>query len=91
MNHLFIIFFKLLDSVLKELSDSERNEFLLVKLNGLVHTDDNLALRAIIEQLHVRELDGDLITGSFSGKFLYYSHITSLDVKLHLLKRLNNI
>ncbi|XP_014286111.1 origin recognition complex subunit 4 [Halyomorpha halys] len=61
----------LLDSVLNELSNSESNEYLVVKLNGLVQTDDNLALRTIIEQLHITELDGDQITGSFSDNLMF--------------------
>lgn len=40
---------------------------ILVQLNGLIHTDDSLALKDIICQLHLESLAGDRVTGSFSG------------------------
>lgn len=49
--------------------NSEEDDFIVVHLNGLIHTDDNLALKEIICQLHLKELEGDRVAGSFSGKW----------------------
>ncbi|XP_073991724.1 origin recognition complex subunit 4 isoform X2 [Rhodnius prolixus] len=47
------------------------DDYIVIHLNGLVHTDDNLALKDIIQQLHVEELDGDRISGSFSDNLFF--------------------
>lgn len=61
-------YLQLVDSVLKSLSSESHT---LVSLNGLIHIDDNLALKSIIQQLQIDNLEGGLIEGSFGG--LYYS------------------
>ncbi|KAK9505534.1 hypothetical protein O3M35_009563 [Rhynocoris fuscipes] len=58
-----------LNDLEKECENS--NNYLVIKLNGLIHTDDNLALKDIIQQLHFQELDGDRITGSFSDNLFF--------------------
>jgi hypothetical protein len=38
-------------------------------LNGLIHTDDNLALKSIIQQLQIKNLDGAYVEGSYAGLY----------------------
>ncbi|BES91912.1 Origin recognition complex subunit [Nesidiocoris tenuis] len=54
-----------------ELDEQTAEAYSTVKLHGLVHTDDNLALKDIIQQLHVDELEGDRVTGSFADNLLF--------------------
>lgn len=60
--------FQILNEALTHLRNSDEDDFIVVRLNGLIHTDDNLALKEIIGQLHLKELEGDRVAGSFSGK-----------------------
>jgi len=53
-----------MESVIKSLSPESHK---LVLLNGLIHTDDNLALKSIIQQLHMENLDGTFAEGSYAG------------------------
>ncbi|XP_054268285.1 origin recognition complex subunit 4-like [Macrosteles quadrilineatus] len=64
----------LLNSALKSFKDTVENDFITVQLNGLVHMDDNLALKEIIGQLHLDELEGDRVAGSFSDNLLFLLH-----------------
>lgn len=57
-----------MDSVIKTLSPESHT---CVLLNGLIHTDDNLALKSIIQQLQMDNLEGAFVEGSFTG--LYFS------------------
>jgi len=61
-----------LESVIKSLSPESHT---LVLLNGLIHTDDNLALKSIIQQLQMENLDGTFAEGSYAG--LYFLNIFS--------------
>jgi len=63
---------QLLESVIKSLSPESHT---LVLLNGLIHTDDNLALKSIIQQLQMENLDGTFAEGSYAG--LYFLNIFS--------------
>lgn len=45
--------------------------FLLVKLNGLIHTDDKIALKDITRQLHLENVVGDRVFGSFSENLTF--------------------
>lgn len=63
---------QLLESVIKSLSPESHT---LVLLNGLIHTDDNLALKSIIQQLQMENLDGTFAEGSYAG--LYFLNILS--------------
>ncbi|XP_025084558.1 origin recognition complex subunit 4-like [Pomacea canaliculata] len=58
----------LLKSVLEEVkkSDSAQNNILVVHLNGLLQTDDRLALHEITRQLHLENTVGDMVFGSFA-------------------------
>lgn len=55
---------QLVESVMKEVLPESHT---LVLLNGLVHTDDNLALKSIIQQLQMENLDGSFAEGSYAG------------------------
>lgn len=55
-----------MESVLKSLSPESHT---LILLNGLIHTDDNLALKSIIQQLQMENLDGAFAGGSFAGLY----------------------
>uniref|UniRef100_A0A0A9VUK8 Origin recognition complex subunit 4 n=1 Tax=Lygus hesperus TaxID=30085 RepID=A0A0A9VUK8_LYGHE len=63
----------LVNTCLKDLNEDEecKEGYSVVLLSGLVHTDDNLALKDIIQQLHVDELEGDRVTGSFADNLLF--------------------
>lgn len=56
---------KLVSTVLKELQGN--HDFFLVKLNGLIHTDDNLALKEIVQTLNADESIVEEASGSFAG------------------------
>lgn len=45
--------------------------FLIVKLNGLIHTDDKIALKDITRQLHLENVVGDRVFGSFSENLTF--------------------
>uniref|UniRef100_A0A8D9A569 P-type Cu(+) transporter n=1 Tax=Cacopsylla melanoneura TaxID=428564 RepID=A0A8D9A569_9HEMI len=51
----------LVDNVLEEFEDN----ITVVKLSGLLHINDHLALKHIIQQLHIDLLEEDKVTGSF--------------------------
>lgn len=53
-----------MNEVIRTLNSDPRCEgnFLLVRLNGLVHTDDHLALLGVATQLDLREELGENIT-----------------------------
>lgn len=59
--------FQILNCIINDFKKTEDDDFVTVTLNGLIHTDDSLALKEIICQLHLKELDGDRVSGSFSG------------------------
>jgi len=56
-----------MESVIKSLSPESHT---LVLLNGLIHTDDNLALKSIIQQLQMENLDGTFAQGSYAGLYI---------------------
>ncbi|KAL5009478.1 hypothetical protein ScPMuIL_011783 [Solemya velum] len=58
----------LLNSVLNELGSDENfdNDLLQVHLNGLLQTDDRIALKEITRQLKLENTVGDRVFGSFS-------------------------
>ncbi|XP_050522744.1 origin recognition complex subunit 4 [Daktulosphaira vitifoliae] len=58
----------LVKSVLKLLLPSSHT---LVNLDGLIHTDDNLALKSIIQQLQMENLDGACVEGSFADNIIF--------------------
>ena len=52
---------QLVESVISDLSNDQRENFHVVRLNGFVHTDDKIALREIWRQLgREMEVDDDL-------------------------------
>lgn len=57
-----------MESVIKSLSPESHT---LVLLNGLIHTDDNLALKSIIQQLQMENLDGTFAEGSYAGLYFF--------------------
>lgn len=59
-------YLQLMESVIKSLSPESHT---LVLLNGLIHTDDNLALKSIIQQLQMENLDGTFAQGSYAGLY----------------------
>ncbi|XP_029846730.2 origin recognition complex subunit 4 [Ixodes scapularis] len=63
----------LIHSVLQDVSRQSdvMGNFLLVELNGLVHTDDRIALRDITRQLRLENAVGDKVFGSFSENFTF--------------------
>uniref|UniRef100_A0A672JPP4 Origin recognition complex subunit 4 n=1 Tax=Salarias fasciatus TaxID=181472 RepID=A0A672JPP4_SALFA len=63
----------LVDSVLKELLDDDRvqKNLLQVHLNGLLQTDDRIALREITMQLHLENVVGDRVFGSFAENLVF--------------------
>uniref|UniRef100_A0A1B6LXP6 Origin recognition complex subunit 4 n=1 Tax=Graphocephala atropunctata TaxID=36148 RepID=A0A1B6LXP6_9HEMI len=61
----------ILNHALDTIRQSGHEEFITVQLNGLIHTDDGLALKEIICQLHLQELEGDRVAGSFSDNLLF--------------------
>ena len=59
----------LVDTVLqkaKKESEVFKKDGLIVKLHGLVETDDKLALKQIARQLKLENVDGDRVFGSFA-------------------------
>ncbi|XP_025190566.1 origin recognition complex subunit 4 [Melanaphis sacchari] len=58
----------LMESVIKSLSPESHT---LVLLNGLIHTDDNLALKSIIQQLQMENLDGSFARGSYADNISF--------------------
>ncbi|KAF0761153.1 origin recognition complex subunit 4 [Aphis craccivora] len=58
----------LMESVIKSLSPESHT---LVLLNGLIHTDDNLALKSIIQQLQMDNLDGTFAQGSYADNISF--------------------
>ncbi|EEC01732.1 origin recognition complex subunit, putative [Ixodes scapularis] len=63
----------LIHSMLQDVSRQSdvMGNFLLVELNGLVHTDDRIALRDITRQLRLENAVGDKVFGSFSENFTF--------------------
>ncbi|KAG8318143.1 origin recognition complex subunit 4 [Homalodisca vitripennis] len=61
----------ILNHSLNTIRQSGHDDFTIVHLNGLIHTDDGLALKEIICQLHLKELEGDRVAGSFSDNLLF--------------------
>lgn len=55
-----------MESVIKDILPESHT---LVLLNGLIHTNDNLALKSIIQQLQMDNLDGAFAEGSFAGLY----------------------
>ncbi|CAB4021445.1 origin recognition complex subunit 4, partial [Paramuricea clavata] len=61
-----------IDYALKTLKEENKLEHLLeVKLNGLVQTDDKLALKEITFQLQLENTVGDKIFGSFAENLVF--------------------
>ncbi|XP_050423590.1 origin recognition complex subunit 4 [Adelges cooleyi] len=58
----------LVRSVLKTLLPESHTE---IHLDGLIHTDDNLALKSIIQQLQIDNLDGANVEGSFADNISF--------------------
>ncbi|XP_026805562.1 origin recognition complex subunit 4 [Rhopalosiphum maidis] len=58
----------LMESVIKSLSPESHT---LVLLNGLIHTNDNLALKSIIQQLQMENLDGTFAQGSYADNISF--------------------
>jgi len=58
----------LMDHVIKEVqkNDSAKHNLLVVRLNGLLQTDDKVALREITVQLQLENAVGDRVFGSFA-------------------------
>jgi origin recognition complex subunit 4 len=53
---------KLVESVISDMSNSDRDKFHVVRLNGFIHTDDKLASREIWRQLgREMELEEDSV------------------------------
>lgn len=63
----------LLNYVLKELLEEKevRKNVLLVKLNGLLQTNDRIALKEITRQLHLENVVGDKVFGSFAENLVF--------------------
>ncbi|XP_020291652.1 origin recognition complex subunit 4 isoform X2 [Pseudomyrmex gracilis] len=58
----------LVNSILKELSalKSFKDNAMIVNLNGLVHTDDRLALKDLTRQMQLENVVGDKVFGTFA-------------------------
>ncbi|XP_036401578.1 origin recognition complex subunit 4 isoform X1 [Megalops cyprinoides] len=63
----------LLNCVLKELLEVNevKKNVLLVHLNGLLQTDDRIALKEITRQLHLENVVGDKVFGSFAENLAF--------------------
>ncbi|KAJ8351588.1 hypothetical protein SKAU_G00230640 [Synaphobranchus kaupii] len=63
----------LLNCVLKELMEVDEVEknILLVQLNGLLQTDDRIALKEITRQLNLENVVGDKVFGSFAENLAF--------------------
>lgn len=59
--------------MLKELSTSKKfiDNALIVNLNGLVHTDDRLALKDATRQMQLENVVGDKVFGTFAENLLF--------------------
>ena len=59
---------QLINSVLKELSSSKnfQDNAIIVNLNGLVHTDDRLALKDATRQMQLENVVEDKVFGTFA-------------------------
>lgn len=59
-------------SVIKDVSaETGKNSFLLVELNGLVHTDDCVALKDMTRQLQLENVVGNRVFGSFADNLSF--------------------
>lgn len=67
----------MVSTVLKELQG--KHDFFLVKLNGLIHTDDNLALKEIVQTLNADESIVEEASGSFAGQYFINSVFSRSD------------
>ncbi|RZF37025.1 hypothetical protein LSTR_LSTR004713 [Laodelphax striatellus] len=64
----------LVNEALEKLKAScDKDKYICVHLNGLIHTDDNLALKDIIHQMNV-VFDGNKVTSSFSENLQLLLH-----------------
>jgi len=63
----------LVGQVMKEASKSKNwlDNVLLVELNGFLQTDDKIALKEITRQLHLENLVGDRVFGSFADHLTF--------------------
>uniref|UniRef100_A0A672YMT6 Origin recognition complex subunit 4 n=1 Tax=Sphaeramia orbicularis TaxID=375764 RepID=A0A672YMT6_9TELE len=63
----------LLKSVLRELLEEKevQKNLLQVQLNGLLQTDDRIALKEITRQLHLENVVGDKVFGSFAENLAF--------------------
>ncbi|XP_014262610.1 origin recognition complex subunit 4 isoform X2 [Cimex lectularius] len=62
----------LVTTCLDRLGDKvDSDDYIVVKLHGLIHTNDNLALKDIIRQMHLDELGDGIVTGSFADNLLF--------------------
>ncbi|XP_076871818.1 origin recognition complex subunit 4 isoform X2 [Brachyhypopomus gauderio] len=63
----------LLSCALRELLDLQevKKNVLLVRLSGLLQTDDRIALREITRQLHLENVVGDKVFGSFAENLVF--------------------
>ncbi|XP_072308161.1 origin recognition complex subunit 4 isoform X1 [Eucyclogobius newberryi] len=62
----------LIKSVLKELLEEDLDQTLMqVHLNGLLQTDDKIALKEITRQLHLENVVGDKVFGSFAENLAF--------------------
>ncbi|KAK1798857.1 hypothetical protein P4O66_007139 [Electrophorus voltai] len=63
----------LLSCALRELLDLQevKKNVLLVQLSGLLQTDDRIALREITRQLHLENVVGDRVFGSFAENLVF--------------------
>lgn len=59
--------------MLKELSDLKRfkDNAIIVNLNGIVHTDDRVALTDLIRQMQLENVVGDKVFGSFAENLTF--------------------
>ena len=60
---------QLLNCVLSETGAGSDGRSVLVRLHGLLQTDDNSAIRHITTQLKLESAVGDRVFGSFAGEF----------------------
>lgn len=58
----------MIQSIIKELEEKEsfRRNTIIVQLNGLIHTDDGLALDAIANDMKLDTMDDGKVFGSFA-------------------------
>jgi origin recognition complex subunit 4 len=67
--YIYIFLLQLLHSVLSELKNEKafHKKALVVELNGLMHTDDRLALKDATRQMQLETAVGSKVFGSFAG------------------------